>query len=172
MAHFAELDENNVVIRVIVVSNNELIDGGAEFSALGAVENEQRGIDFCKSLYGQNTNWIQTSYNNKFRNVFAGVGYLYVPSIDAFVFPKPSSNPSWVINTQTKNWEPPVPRPTDTVYTWNEASVSWVYVPQPYPSWTAQGDPLKWLPPTPYPIDGKRYRWNEPTLSWVEVVLP
>ena len=64
MAHFAELDENNIVTRVIVVHNNELMDG--------ETESEVKGVGFCTSLYGH-TNWIQTSYNNNMRKQFAGI---------------------------------------------------------------------------------------------------
>lgn len=80
MAHFAQLDENNVVMQVIVVHNNELVeskqttvneDGSV---SVAVVESEQRGIDFCKSLFGADTNWVQTSYNNSFRGKYAGVG--------------------------------------------------------------------------------------------------
>jgi hypothetical protein len=67
MAHFAELNENNVVTQVIVVHNNELLDNG--------VESEAKGIAFCQSLFGGN--WIQTSYNANFRGKFAGVGDIY-----------------------------------------------------------------------------------------------
>ncbi len=77
MAHFAELDSNNKVLKVIVVNNSELLVNG--------VENEQKGIDFCKSLFGLNTNWIQTSYNNNFRKQFAGVGYKYDAEKDILV---------------------------------------------------------------------------------------
>ena len=61
MAHFAQLDDNNIVVTVIVINNNELLDQDGN-------EIEQKGIDFCKSLYGQDTNWVQTSYNGNFRN--------------------------------------------------------------------------------------------------------
>lgn len=80
MAHFAQLDENNVVMQVIVVHNSELVeskqttvneDGSVSVSV---VESEQRGIDFCKSLFGEDTRWAQTSYNNSFRGKYAGVG--------------------------------------------------------------------------------------------------
>lgn len=80
MAHFAELDENNVVLQVIVVHNNELVeskettvnpDGSV---SVAVVESEQKGIEFCKSLFGENTNWVQTSYNGNFRGKYAGVG--------------------------------------------------------------------------------------------------
>jgi hypothetical protein len=80
MAHFAQLDSNSVVTQVIVVSNDELIDNG--------VESEAKGINFCQSLFGSDTRWIQTSYNNKFRGVYAGVGYTYDAINDVFVAPE------------------------------------------------------------------------------------
>ena len=79
MAHFAELDENNIVTRVIVVHNNELLDGEQ-------TEVEQLGIDFCVAHYGGV--WMQTSYNNNFRGIYAGAGYSYDPVLDIFVPPK------------------------------------------------------------------------------------
>ena len=79
MAHFAQLDENNVVIQVIVVHNNELLVDG--------VENEAQGVAFCQSLFGENTRWVQTSYNASFRGVFAGAGFTYDPQADVFVAP-------------------------------------------------------------------------------------
>lgn len=164
MAHFAQLDENNVVTQVIVVANAELIDADGR-------ESEAKGIAFCQSLFGADTRWVQTSYNGNIRKRYAGIGYTFYPDLDAFVTPRPEQYPSWGLDSQTAEWVPPIPRPTDTVYIWDEPSVSWVAVPQPYPSWVASGDPLVWTPPTPMPMDGKRYKWDEPTLSWVPVVL-
>ena len=80
MAHFAKLDNNNVVEQVIVV-NNEILN-----NALG-LDGEQLGIDFCKSLYGADTNWKQTSYNNNFRGKYAGIGMVYDQTTDSFVNP-------------------------------------------------------------------------------------
>ena len=77
MAHFAELDENNIVQRVIVVHNNELLIDG--------VEVEQEGIDFCVAHYGGR--WIQTSYNATFRGIYAGAGCIHDPALDVFVVP-------------------------------------------------------------------------------------
>ena len=77
MAHFAQIDENNVVINVIVVSNNVLLNKDN-------YEGEQLGIDFCKSLYGQDTVWVQTSYNGNFRGEFAGIGFYYDSDLDVF----------------------------------------------------------------------------------------
>lgn len=82
MAHFAELDENNNVIRVIVVSDKDTCDESG-------VENESIGIAFCKSLFGEDTKWVQTSYNNKIRGKYAGIGDTYDPAKDIFIAPEP-----------------------------------------------------------------------------------
>jgi len=79
MAHFAKLDENNIVVEVIAVANKELLDNG--------VESEAKGIEFCKSLFGGN--WIQTSYNGNIRYNYAGVGFKYDETKDAFISPEP-----------------------------------------------------------------------------------
>jgi hypothetical protein len=78
MAHFAALDENNIVTNVIVVNNNELIDDHGN-------ELEQKGIDFCVAHFGGR--WIQTSYNATFRGVYAGIGYSYDEALDVFINP-------------------------------------------------------------------------------------
>ena len=126
MAHFAELDSNKKVLRVIVVHNNELLVNG--------VENEQKGIDFCKSLFGSNTNWVQTSYNT-FRGIhklggiplrknYAGMNYTYDQVRDAFISPKPFN--SWTLDENTCDWEAPTPFPSDgNKYVWNEQNQSW-----------------------------------------------
>lgn len=80
MAHFAQLDENNVVTQVIVVHNNELIDENGN-------ESEAKGIAFCQSLFGANTRWVQTSYNANFRGSYAGIGFTYDANSDTFVPP-------------------------------------------------------------------------------------
>lgn len=117
MAHFAQLDENNIVIQVIVVHNNELLDDG--------VESEDKGIKFCQSLFGIDTVWKQTSYNGSFRKILAGAGYSYNPTKDAFLPPKPYTN--WVLNDETYTWESPIPHPTDgKVYVWDEPNNNWI----------------------------------------------
>lgn len=123
MAHFAELDGNNVVTRVIVVDNKDTSDeNGNEVEAIG--------IAFCQNLLGGN--WVQTSYNNNFRVHYAGVGYTYDTALDAFIPPKPY--PSWVLNSQTCNWDAPVPRPDDgKSYDWDESTTSWVEAKPPTP---------------------------------------
>ena len=118
MAHFAELDSNNKVIRVIVINNNELLDNNG-------FEKETKGIDFCQSLFGHNR-WKQTSYNNSFRGRFAGIGFEYNPDADIFIEPQPF--PSWSIDSNY-NWQPPIPYPTDNKnYTWNEDNKSWIQI--------------------------------------------
>lgn len=116
MAHFAEIDSTGLVLRVIVVHNNELLDNG--------VESEAKGIAFCQSLF-PNTRWVQTSYNGNIRKNYAGMGFLYDPIRDAFIPPKPY--PSWVLDEATCRWEAPVPYPTDGQrYVWDEATQTWV----------------------------------------------
>lgn len=115
MAHFAELDENNVVLRVIVVGNKDTSDAHG-------VEKEHIGAAFCERLFGGT--WKQTSYNGNIRKNYAGIGYTYHADIDAFVAPKPF--PSWVLNEDAK-WEAPVPMPTDDKrYRWDEPTLSWI----------------------------------------------
>lgn len=119
MAHFAELDETNVVKQVIVVHNNELLDENGN-------ESEAKGIAFCQSLFGGN--WIQTSYSNRIRKNYAGIGMIYDPIRDAFIFPKLYD--SWILNEDSCQWEPPLPYPTDGKnYYWDEATVNWIEVP-------------------------------------------
>jgi hypothetical protein len=79
MAHFAELDDNNIVTNVIVVHNNELLDQDG-------IESEQKGVDFCVAHYGGH--WVQTSYNATFRGVYAGIGYTYDETLDVFIAPE------------------------------------------------------------------------------------
>jgi hypothetical protein len=115
MAHFAQLDENNTVLQVIVVANEEIL--------LDGVENETVGIIFCKSLLGADTKWVQTSYNGTIRKNYAGIGYTYDPIADHFFAPSPF--PSWVLNVDAQ-WEAPVAKPKDGKrYAWNEDTQKW-----------------------------------------------
>lgn len=106
MSHFAQIDENNIVIQVLVGDNS--------------APNE--GYDwFVENLGGT---WIQTSYNNRIRFNYAGVGYLYDSVRDAFISPKPY--PSWLLDEATCQWKAPVDYPTDgSDYLWNETTVQW-----------------------------------------------
>jgi hypothetical protein len=117
MGSFVKLNENSVVIQGVVVNN-------AVFDDLPFPESEPIGVKFLQDLYNDNAVWKQTSYNNNFRVRFAGLGYTYDATLDAFIRPKPY--PSWLLNTTTTEWVAPVPLPTDgKPYTWNEATQSW-----------------------------------------------
>ena len=114
MAHFAQL-ENNIVTKVIVVANQDILDENGQ-------ESEQKGIDFCSNLLGGT--WIQTSYNAKIRKNYAGVGYTYDETLDAFVSPKPYA--SWVLDETKVQWKAPVDYPTDEGrFNWNETTLTW-----------------------------------------------
>ena len=162
MAHFAEIDATNTVVRVLVVPDDE----------------EHRGQEFLADDLGLGGTWIQTSYNTR-RNVhvdedgepdggtalhmnYAGIGY----SWDGTGFAPPQPYPSWTLNETTFQWEPPTPN-TNAGYIWDEDTLSWVKPDSPFPSWVwTEG---RWQPPTPYPDDGLRYEWDEATTSWVEI---
>ena len=116
MAHFARLNETNEVIQVHVLNNDVITDGDG-------VEQEQLGIDFLTELHGAG-NYIQTSYNNNFRKQYAGVGYTYDETRNAFIPPKPYA--SWTLNESTCQWDPPTPHPDDgKFYIWNETEQRW-----------------------------------------------
>jgi len=118
MAHFAKLDENNVVLEVHCVHNNELLDENG-------IEQEQKGIDFLINWSDGYPLWRQTSYNANFRKNYAGVGYTYDSQRDAFI--PQQTFPSWVLNEDTCRWEAPVPMPEDgQMYIWDEPTTSWV----------------------------------------------
>lgn len=119
MAHFARLDENNNVIQVIVVDNKALLDENGQ-------ENEELGIKFCQQLLGENTRWVQTSYNSSFRNRFAGTGSYYDPVRDVFTEMKPYD--SWIYDEETNSWVPPIPKPENGdnyIFIWDEENKNW-----------------------------------------------
>jgi hypothetical protein len=118
MAHFAQIDTNNVVIRVLVVPD----------------EQETRGQEFLANDLLLDGKWIQTSYNTwggkhrlggiPFRKNYAKIGSTYDPIRDAFIPPKPYN--SWLLDEQTCLWNPPIPHPQDGMYVWDESSLSWL----------------------------------------------
>ena len=118
MAHFAEIDGDGTVLRVLVVSN----------------EQEDRGQEFLADDLGLGGTWVKTSYNTvagehtnggtPFRKNYAGIGFKYDATRDAFIPPKPFA--SWVLNEDTCVWDAPTPMPTDgKLYTWNETTKAW-----------------------------------------------
>ena len=121
MASFAKIGSGNIVEQVVAVSNE-------------VATTEQAGVEFLQNLYNDTATWKQTSYNTyggvhsldgtPFRKNFAGVGYTYDETKNAFIAPKPYA--SWVLNDDTCLWESPVAYPDDDkVYTWNEDTTSW-----------------------------------------------
>ena len=125
MAHFAELNQNNEVIQVIIISNQDILDETGK-------ESEEVGINFCKSLYGSDKIWKQTSYNNSFRKRYAGIGMSYNEELDAFIPPQPY--PSWILDFETVDWQAPIPQPelsqeqitSGLYYQWDEDSRQWI----------------------------------------------
>jgi hypothetical protein len=119
MAYFAQLDEDNIVVNVIKVEDSDcLLDG---------IENEETGIAFCNSLIPGI--WIQTSYNDRIRKNYAGIGYSYDSELDAFIPPRPFL--SWEMNDVTCRWEPPYPKPEEGFWRWNEETLAWEAATQP-----------------------------------------
>ena len=120
MAHFAEINDSNIVTRVIVIHNNEITVDGQEL--------EFKGIDFCEGLFGHR-NWVQTSYNGNMRYNFAGVGYTWDSENDAFYAPQPFA--SWSLD-ENFIWQAPVPMPEDAspekIYEWDEDNLTWKVV--------------------------------------------
>ena len=156
MAHFAKLDENNIVTEVFVVNNEILLktDG---------TESEYKGKVFLNGLFGSAT-WVQTSYNGNFRKQYAGIGFTYDETNDVFIVPQPFN--SWVLNTDF-DWEAPIAYPTDgKTYYWEEETLSWIlYTPtQPFDSWTWNETNWEWQPPTPRPSEN--HYWNENDQTW------
>jgi hypothetical protein len=106
MAYFAEIDQNNVVVRVLSVPNTE----------------EHRGQEFLANDLGLNGTWIQTSFNNNIRKQFAGIGYTYDNASDVFIAPQPFA--SWSLDTN-HDWQPPIPKPEGRHY-WDEKTQEWI----------------------------------------------
>ena len=118
MAHFVRI-ENGVVVQGIVVNNKDTADEHG-------VEKEEIGIAFCSNLLGGT--WKQTSYNGNIRKNYAGIGYTYDETLDAFIPPKPFA--SWVLDTDKAQWKAPVDMPVDDKrYTWDEETLAWVELP-------------------------------------------
>ena len=204
MAHFARLNSNNIVQEVIVISNDDILDENGN-------ESESICIQICKNLVQYDpdilaevgvstgpvdTVWKKTSYNNNFRVRYAGEGYTYNSTLDAFIRPKPYD--SWLLDNSTADWIEPLEYPTLTqeqfnagsYYFWNEDNyqadntTGWVLetIPRPFASWVRDDNTriVIWYPPLDPPsitqeqIDaGYYYEWDEDayqadnTTGWV-----
>ena len=153
MAHYAFLDENNIVTEVITgIDETELIEGLDTETWYGNFRGQ-----VCK----------RTSYNGNIRKNYAGLGYSYNETLDAFVPPKPFD--SWTLNEETCLWQAPVAYPTDGfTHNRNEESLTWDLIENSIPpeSWVLNENTIRWEPPVAYPDDGKKYAWDEETISW------
>ena len=121
MAYFAKLGTGNIIEQVISINNSVITDSNE-------VEQEQLGVDFINKLYNTRDVWKQTSYNRTFRKNYAGIGYTYDETRDAFIPPKPFN--SWILNEDTCTWKSPVSKPTEELkeneyYSWNESITNW-----------------------------------------------
>ena len=121
MAHFAQLDENNIVLQVVVVGNDCICDNNGH-------ESEHLGCEFLCNLFGQGTTWKQCSYNGNFRGRFPGVGAEYLTDTDVFTESKPY--PSWVLDRQDGTYhapvDPPEVDPNTQFVSWDEENLQWV----------------------------------------------
>jgi len=148
MAHFAKLDENNVVLSVHVVNNDVITDANGD-------EQESLGITYLKNLHGDDTNWVKTSYNANIRGAFAAIGGTYNAEKDKFI--AQADYPSWTLDDNDV-WQPPVDYPADfnaipplKGYVWNEDTTAW---------------DVAWEATEAYPTDGKTYSWIDG--AWVD----
>jgi len=124
MAYFAKLGTGNIVEQVISINNSVITDANG-------VEQEQLGVDFINKLYNTKDVWKQTSYNNNIRKNFAGIGYQYDQTRDAFIPPKIYN--SWILNEDTCRWKAPIPSPSSYIneqdklvqFRWNENILNW-----------------------------------------------
>lgn len=151
MSHWAELDDNNIVVGVIVAPNDE-----------------DEGWSVVSNLPGR---WVRTSYNNNIRKRYAGIGYFYDEDRDAFIPPRPYEN--WVLNEEKLDWVPPIPYPADELpHEWNQETMTWVPIKKPFPSWICEN--RVWRAPS-YEIVGtpsdpdsmKQPRWSEARKVWI-----
>ena len=150
MAHFAELDSNNIVTRVVVVGNDVTTAAGP----LGENDMHVDGETWCVNFF-KTPNWKQTSYNNNFRKQYAGMGYTYDAAKNKFISPQPHA--SWALDAND-DWQAPVTYPTITTYgsndpldqymiTWDEAGQKWTA--------TDHEDPIN------------NFNWDASALAWV-----
>jgi hypothetical protein len=178
MAHFAELDINNKVLRVVVACNQDIVNNGGEQSEQAAKHFEK----VCPFSEG-GVKWVQTSYHGNFRKQYAAIGYTYDLVKDKFIIPQPF--PSWILDIND-DWKAPVPYPTILTYedgiiysiSWNEDEQKWI-AEDKYRNkyeWSTQNLSwiLTWAPPVPYPTiktygDNIRYfiSWDEANQRWI-----
>ena len=146
MAHFAELNKDNKVLRVLVFDNNDVNAHGGDQS--------EEAAEYIKSSFGNSKDgvkWVQTSYNSNFRKQYAGVGFTYNPTADVFISPQPY--PSWSLNQTTWDWDPPIAYPTVTTVDNNQIGIYWDESGQ---VWLARNL-----------LNDNEYTWDVNTSTWL-----
>ena len=166
MAHYAFLDNQNIVTAVIVGKDET---EGIDYETLyGNIKGQK-----CKRTSYNTFKGVHTSGREPFRGNYAGIGFKYMEEIDAFMPPAPFE--SWIVDTDSYEWIAPVPHPNpeyaNTFY-WDEDVKKWQLQPSPYPSWQLNSDTYEWEPPIAMPDDGMIYRWDEDSISWEFVANP
>ena len=189
MATFAQLNDSNIVIETVKIADEDCLDGDNK-------ESEAVGIAFCKSLFGSDTTWIQTSINDNIRGQHANIGYKYDATNDIFYDPnKPVDDDgdtcnSWTLDTSTGKWKAPLSDPDHwslsnkggKLFRWDESlyqsdnTKGWLEITPvaDYASWVWNRDKGTYESPVDYPDDGKAYNWSESTYQsdntkgWVE----
>lgn len=159
MAHFAQLNDDNVVINVIKVNNEDIIDENGN-------ESEELGIQICQSHFPE-TRWVQTSYNNSMRQEFAGIGMYYHEDYDLFTVQPPFK--SWIYDVENRVWNPPSPQPNfqeGYSIVWNEESLQWITTEIPNPFTPDQEGN--------YFYDTEKFEpsWDQYAQNWILVELP
>jgi len=148
MAHFSQLDENNIVLQVTVVNNSDILDENGN-------ESEEIGIQFCKNLLGQDTKWVQTSYNSNFRYKYAGIGDFYDEVHQVFIPPG-------------YHYDEEYNRIVLDGSSYSEEFDEFI-LPQPHPMWWYDPERKKWRPPFPKPMTTHQYEWDESISDWKQV---
>jgi hypothetical protein len=153
MAHFAELDSNNIVIRTVVACNQDITNNGGEQSTQAA-----KHFESVIPLSSNGVKWVQTSYNNNFRKKFAGKGDYYDEQNDIFYY-KDSPYPSWTLDSNF-DWQAPTPKPSIfnsplnghiLIISWNESILKWIAF-----AYDNQNNKVN-------------FEWNSNTQNWVQV---
>ena len=119
MAYFAEINDSNIVTKVLAVTDSDCHDSDGDVS-------EAVGIAFLQNIYGDSTTWVRTYKDRSQRKNYAGIGYSWDAGRDAFIPVKPYN--SWSLNETRCQWAPPTPGPTDGMYYWDEDNTRWVQV--------------------------------------------
>lgn len=154
MSHWAQLDENNIVIQVLVGDNNS----------------DDEGYSLLVETFGGK--WVKTSYNGNIRKRFAGIGYTYNEELDIFLEPKPYED--WVIDSASLDWAPSIPFPENELpHRWDQDTKTWIPIKKPYPSWICRN--RCWVAPVDQPVSedpntGVRWKWNEARQAWVKPI--